>query len=578
MAKTRIIGSELLCSCLEQLEINCVFGLPGSENLELYEALRHSSIRTVLATHELAATFMANGYYRSSGRLGVVLTVPGPGITYALTGLAEAFLDSAAVLCLTGVPAKTPGNRFQIQAVDQRAMASPVVKKTFRVETVSSLSRILSEAHRTALADEPGPVLVEIEKSVLSERIEDLSQDSLPPNPLRQSPDPILLQQVIDILKSLSRVVLYVGQGASDASDQVKKTAELLRAPVLTTTSGRGVMPENHPLSFLVDAAIGNVGFANQLIHSSDLVLALGCKFSHNGAHGFQLRIPSEKLIQIDTSVDVLGANYPARMTLAADVRSFLNEVLRHKEVLEGRAKGWSPKDLQQRHEQIREGCSMEYLEPRISKIHPPTPDMFFGILRKVLPAHSCLVADSGLHQMLTRRYFTVLAPRGLVVPSDFQSMGFGLPAAIGAALAASERPVVAVIGDGGFAISGMELLTAVRERIPLTVIVFNDGRLNQIRFQQLAAYGRSKNVDLLNPDFGAFANAMGVRYARIDGDAEQVLRRAIYGKHVTLVEVPVGDSPAIHLVRAKGRARDAMRRTLPPSVVDWLKHRLRKS
>ncbi len=577
MSKNKIIGSSLLCSCLEQLGVDCVFGLPGTQNVELYEALGRSSIRTVLATHELAATFMANGYYRSSGRLGVVLTIPGPGLTYALTGLAEASLDSAAVLCLTGAPAKTPGNRFQMQAVDQRAMASPIVKKTFRIETVSSLPTILSEAHRTALADEPGPVLVEIQRSVLSERTEDLSPDSIPSTPLRRSPDVIALQQVIDILKSLSKTILYVGQGASDASDQVKNLAELLQAPVLTTTSGRGVISENHPLSIPVDAGIGNVESVNQLIRSCDLLLTLGCKFSHNGTHGFQLCIPSEKLIQIDASVDVLGANYPARMTLAADVGIFLDEVLRHREIFKGRESGWSPKDLQQFREQMNQGHTLKYLEPRISKIRPPTPEMFFGALRKVLPVHSCLVTDSGLHQMLTRKYFTVFAPRGLVVPSNFQSMGFGLPAAIGAALAAPDRPVVAVIGDGGFIISGMELLTAVRERIPLTVIVFNDGRLNQVRFQQLAAYGRSENVNLLNPNFGALAEAMGVRYARIDGDAEDVLRSAISGKHVTLVEVVVGDSPAIHLMRAKGLARDAVRRTLGPTIIGWLKRRLRR-
>jgi acetolactate synthase-1/2/3 large subunit len=162
-------------------------------------------------------------------------------------------------------------------------------------------------------------------------------------------------------------------------------------------------------------------------------------------------------------------------------------------------------------------------------------------------------------------------------MPSDFQSMGFGLPAAIGATLAAPERPVVVVIGDGGFAMTGMELLTAVREKIPLTVIVFNDGKLNLIRLQQFANFGRSKSVELLNPDFGAFAAAVGARYALVDGNVEEVLRSAVESAHVTLVEVRAGDSPAIHFARAKGFTRETARRFLGPGVARWIKNRLRR-
>jgi acetolactate synthase-1/2/3 large subunit len=208
----------------------------------------------------------------------------------------------------------------------------------------------------------------------------------------------------------------------------------------------------------------------------------------------------------------------------------------------------------------------------------PTTAGSFFAALRRILPRNGIVVTDSGLHQGLVRRHFDVLAPRGLILPSDLQSMGFGLPAAIGAKLASPERPVVVVLGDGGFAMSGMELLTAVREKIPLTVIVFNDGRLNLIRLQQFSNFGRSESVDILNPDFGAFAAAVGARYALVDGNAEGVLRSAVGSTHVTLVEVLVGDSPAIHLIRAKGFTRETARRVLGPGIVRWIKNRLRTS
>jgi acetolactate synthase-1/2/3 large subunit len=184
-------------------------------------------------------------------------------------------------------------------------------------------------------------------------------------------------------------------------------------------------------------------------------------------------------------------------------------------------------------------------------------------------------VTDSGLHQTLVRRHLEVNSPRGLIAPSDFQSMGFGLPAAIGAKLAAPERAVVAVIGDGGFAMSGMELLTAVRERIAVTLVVFNDGQLNRIRLQQLAQYGHSEGCEVVNPDFEALAGAIGVEYSCCDGDAEGVLRAAILRASPTLVEVVLGDSAAIRLERAKGLARGTARRALRPQTLRWLKAKL---
>ena len=196
----------------------------------------------------------------------------------------------------------------------------------------------------------------------------------------------------------------------------------------------------------------------------------------------------------------------------------------------------------------------------------------FFAALRRALPRNGIVCADSGLHQQLLRRHFEVLAPRGLLFPSDYQSMGFGLPAAIGAKLAVPARPVVAVLGDGGFAISGFELLTAVRENISLTVIVFNNGQLGRIRLEQLAAHGKTSSVALWNPDFEGFARAVGASYALVEDNPESMLRECIVRRGVTLVELRLGDSAAIHTLRAHGLLRGAARRTLGPGMMDKLK------
>jgi acetolactate synthase-1/2/3 large subunit len=314
------------------------------------------------------------------------------------------------------------------------------------------------------------------------------------------------------------------------------------------------------------------------MIGLSDCVVALGCKFTHAGTGNFQLKLPSDRLIHVDASEEVLGANYPARLAIHASIESFLDRLLPALKRLPGGPCGsWTRLEIEDWKKRLCVVRNTPVLEPVFHGVKPATAGSFFSVLRQILPRNGIVVTDSGLHQGLVRRHFDVLSPRGLIVPNDFQSMGFGLPAAIGAKLAAPERPVVAVLGDGGFAMSGMELLTAVREKIPLTVIVFNDGRLNLIRLQQFQSFGSSESVDLLNPDFGTFAAAVGARYARIDGNIEQVLRTAVGSDHVTLVEVLVGDSPAIHFMRGKGFARETTRKALGPGTVRRIKRWLGK-
>jgi acetolactate synthase-1/2/3 large subunit len=214
--------------------------------------------------------------------------------------------------------------------------------------------------------------------------------------------------------------------------------------------------------------------------------------------------------------------------------------------------------------------------EPRIAGATSMPPAEFFGWLRAALPRETIVATDSGLHQILTRRYYDVLSPRGLICPSDFQSMGFGLPAAIGAKLGAPDRPVVAIVGDGGFLMSGMDMLAARREELPLLVIVFNDGHLNQIRLHQWADYGRAHAVDLLNPEYAALAAAFGVGYLRF-GECESAdIARALRGPGPTLLEVVVRDSGDMYRLSAIARAKEAVRHGVPRGLLEWLRARLR--
>lgn len=570
-------GAELLCATLEALGVEHAFGVPGSQNVLLYDALRRSSIRSVLTSHELGAAFMANGYFRASGKPAALVTIPGPGFAYAIPGLAEALHDSVAVLHVVGQPAAAPGNRYQFQALDQVSIARPLAKLVQDINRTDDIPRLVTEAYAAAMSGQPGPVLLHWSAPALAGAV--TAAFTLPNPPPPPPLDEALVAAVAEALRSAVRPLLFIGQGTAATAPRVVELAEVLQAPVFTTASGRGILPEDHPLALGFDFARGNVSALNELVRTSDCVLAIGCKLSHGGTGGFRLVLPPARLIHVDPSREVLGANYPAALLVPECAESFLERLLPLvRSVRNAPGPGWNAAEIAAWRVRCRAVPSSGAAgEPVVHGVTPPTAAGFFAVLRRVLPRDAIVVTDSGLHQGLVRRHFDVLSPRGLILPSDFQSMGFGLPAAIGAKLAAPERAVVAVIGDGAFAMSAMELLTAVRERIPLTVIVLNDGKLNQIRLQQQGEFGWSESVELLNPDFEMFATAMRMRYVPVDSDLEGQLRTALAGDAVTLVEVRVGDSMGMRLSRAGGFARETARRALGPRVVGWLKDALRR-
>jgi acetolactate synthase-1/2/3 large subunit len=566
----RCTGAQAVCSALEQLGVEHVFGLPGTQNISFFEALRQSSLRTILATNELAAAFMANGYYRASGRVGVLTTIPGPGFAWAVAGIAEASQDSAALLYLVNKPAPGPGAKFNLQAIDQRAILSPLVRRIIEVDQAQDISAGVSEAFAATTEGEPGPVLLQIdERAIASDTVESAS---LAPRPTSH-PEPDQIQEIADLLRNSARAVLFVGQGANGASKPLRELAEKLGAPVVATRSARGVIPEDHPLAMTFGFGEAGVRGLNTLLDQSDLILAVGCKLSHNGTYGFKLRFAKEKLIHVDASEDVLNANYPARLAVRSDAGAFLQALTKADSVWQSRQSKWSTDELAPG--KGSRATASDLPEPKVQGVKPPTPATFFAALNDALPPNSCLVTDSGLHQVLATRHFRVQGSRGMVIPSDFQSMGFGLPGAIGAKLSDPQRTVVALIGDGGLAMSGMELVTAVREKIPLTVIVFNDGALGQIRLQQISSYGHSHATDLRTPDLALFAQALGAKYVHLKGDAVACLHDVVTGGGVTLVEVSVGDLMALQAVRAKGLARQAARTYFNPSMLTWIKSRL---
>jgi acetolactate synthase-1/2/3 large subunit len=556
-----------LVAALRGNGIDTVFGVPGTQSVPLFEELRRAGLRVIVATDELAAAFMANGYFRATGRIAALTTISGPGFTYALTGLAEARHDSVGLLHLVPTPRPDGKHAFQLQAIDQRAIAGALAKHYLRIDDATDVTATVHHAVELATTGGPGPVVLEFDARELADR-------PVPPGgafaPTRIEAPAEDGERLSTRFATAHRPVLLLGAGAIASAGDLSSIVHHLRIPVVTTPSARGLLREDDELVMGYDPLRGTTDQVNRLFAESDLILGLGCKLTHNGTAGYRLRLSREQFVHIDADPGVLNANYEAELAIRARVEDVIPFLAARTSAF-----SWQESQLRSFRSAIRSFAPEP--EPRM---HGPSGSMppaeFFSWLRASLRDDAIVVTDSGLHQVLTRKHYEVRAPRGLVFPSDFQSMGYGLPAAIGARVGVPGRDIVAIIGDGGFLMSGLELMTAQREGLSLTVIVFNDGQLNQIRFQQLSEYGRSHAVRLANPDYETLAASLGLEYIRFDASALSRTQELLGGGQRRLfIEVAVGDSMDLRIHSGIAFTKSVGRSVISPGVRAWLRARL---
>lgn len=524
--------AENIIRFLEEQSVQHVFGLPGAQTLELYDALVDSKIKSVLTTNESSAAFMADGYARASGKVGVCLAIAGPGVTNMATGLGEALLDSSPVVALVaGAP--QDNKRFHIHEVDQLAALKPLVKAVFRAASISGLAHTLGDAFSLAQSQEPGPVLVEIAADWFRANADYQPYASKP----RESPDTSAeMTRIVDLLLGAKQCGLYLGRGAQGAASQFRLIAEKLCAPVATTVSGKGVLPEDHSLA--VGYGYGRAGseVSQEAFRNCDVVLAVGCKFSEVATSKWDMKPPA-KLIHVDRNPAVLNVNYPASISLCADARDFADGLLHRLASLSPRKNAELLEMIATRKAERAVSVSSE--SDSSGRIHPAR---LLYLLRNALERDAIAVTDCGNNQWWTISEYPVLEPGTFLTPADYQSMGFGIPAAIGAALAKPHQQVVCMCGDGGFLMTCMELLTAIRENLNLKVIVFNDGALGMIKNLQQKAYGRESSVQLLPLDYKKYAEAVGAKYVELaaDNDLDRQLKEAVKTDGVVLVNAKV--------------------------------------
>jgi acetolactate synthase-1/2/3 large subunit len=508
-----------------------VFGYPGGQLTPIYDALaREPSIRHVLARDEQAAAFMADGYARATGRPGVCLAVCGPGVYNAATALATAFTDSVPLLLISGqIASLHRGLRSgyyheneQLQACTSMTKyracaleASAVVEEVDHCFTVMTFGR-------------PGPALLEVPLDVQRAGCSGLAWPPLPEPPsFRFQPPAQEVEALARLVSAWKRPLLLAGGGvvSAGAEPQLARLADRLGAPVFHTLMGKAAVSADHPLkaslpwyratSDVTDMASN----FSPLFTQADGLLAVGCRFTQAATGSWALKPPTA-LAQIDLDPAEIGRHYPVALGLHADARLALDALLAA--LPPGRREPWA----------LPVPPRQPWRLPGLDLVGP---------LRRALPRDAVVVADITRLSYILLAEFPVFEPRTFLHPAGFVAMGYGLPAALGAKAALPRRTVAAVVGDGCFLMSGMELATAVQEKLPVIVILINDSSLTLIKAIQQRRYeSRFLGVDLVNPDFRLFAEAFGVRFWRVVSDVgfEEALREAVAAGEPALIEV----------------------------------------
>ena len=504
-------GGEIVVRALEAEGIAFTFGIPGTHNIELYDALAQSSrVRPVLVTDEQSASFMADGYARSSGHIACANLVPGAGLTHALSGVAEAFMDNIPMLVLGCGIRRDTQHAYQLHDVDQMAIVAPVTKGQFRPETGEELYRTIRFACKLALGGAPGPVFVEVPANLYLFKHE-VSDVLFSLDPIETMSGPPDVTRVAELLSKAKRPLLYVGFGAAAAANLVLELAERLQSPVATTFTGKGVFPESHPLFLWPGFGDAAPEFVREIAKSCDATLAIGCRFGEvaTGSYGMT---PPKPLIHIDIDGSVLNRNFPADVGIVADARATLEALL---ERLPDRN---SDGKLRQ---QIRDGHEKVWQDWQKHEKERVSPPKLMRALQARFGPEAIFTADSGNGLFLGMECLRFDQPRQFLAPVDYSCMGYAIPAALGAKLAHPDRPVIALAGDGALLMTGLEMITAASQRLPVVVVVLRDRELAQIAQFQQTALSRKTASELGDYDVATLFNSLGVQSLRLDRNAD---------------------------------------------------------
>ncbi|MBW7887376.1 MAG: biosynthetic-type acetolactate synthase large subunit [Bacteroidetes bacterium] len=528
-------GAEIFVRSLVEEGVEVIFGYPGGVVIGIYDVLLDvTDIKHVLTRHEQGAVHAAEGYARASGRPGVTLVTSGPGGTNTVTGIANAYLDSIPLVVFTGqVPLKLIGNDA-FQEADIVGITRPITKHNYLVRDVKELASIIKEAFYVATTGRPGPVLVDLPKDVLSSKamFEYPKSIKMRTYDLPYDGHQKQLEKAAVLIAKAKRPVLYVGGGTilSNASEELTKFARKTKIPVTTTLNGLGAFPESDELS-LGMLGMHGTWYSNSAVNYADLLIAVGSRFDDRVTGKLESFSPDSKKIHIDIDPTNISKNVKVDVPIVGDVKRVLQQLM-------PLVKAIDTKDWMQTINNWKEEHPLRYKNGKLIR-----SQYVIQKISELTKGNAVMVSDVGQHQMWMAQFFSYQQPRTHLTSGGLGTMGFSLPASIGAALARNDMPIISVSGDGGIQMNIQELATIVQNNIPIKIIIINNGYLGMVRqWQELFWHKRYSQVELSAPDFVKLADAYGLPGFRASytDEVEDVLKKVLAEKGPAIAEFKV--------------------------------------
>ena len=565
-------GAQILIESLAREGAEAVFGYPGGVTLPIYDVLYHHPLRHVLVRHEQNAVFAAQGYARATGKAGVCMATSGPGATNLTTGLVDALMDSIPVVAITGQVPQALIGRDAFQEADTFGISRSATKHNYLVKDIDELSQTIHEAFYIATSGRPGPVLVDITKDVLLAQAPYSGAQQMEPlrgYRLENQPDAESVDRAVEFLWNAERPYIYAGGGviASGASAELVRFSELLEAPLAHTVMGLGAMPTGHP-NFISMLGMHGSYAANMGVTQCDALVGLGVRFDDRVTGRLDRFAPGAKVLHVDIDPAEINKNRRADVGVVGDVRAVLarlNERLEETRSTLGQARRDARRSWMEHVREMKRENPFTY-ERSADEIKPQE---LMEKLDEISGGEAIVTVDVGQHQMWAAQYLRFNGPRLWQSSSGLGSMGFGLPAGVGAKFACPDRTVISIVGDGGFMMSLPELGTIASNRLPVKIVVMNNNTLGMVRQWQQLFYGKRYSEVSIDsfPDASLLAAAFGIAGGSVTRpqDLDEALRNAFAEPGPYLLNVQVTPEECVYPMVPAGGAVDEM--ILQPEV-----------
>ncbi len=545
-------ASDLFVRCLEQEGVEYIFGVPGEENADIMMSLLDSPIEFVVCRHEQGAAFIADIYGRLTGKPGVCLGTLGPGATNLLTGVADANMDRAPLIVLTGQGSTSRLHKESHQAMDVVSMFRPVVKWTTAIANADTIPEIIRKAFQLAQIEKPGAVHIELSEDIAKHR--SLVSPLVVSSTSQPEPNAGEIAKAAELLRGAEFPVILAGNGVlrSRATDQLVALSESTGMPVANTFMGKGAIPQSHP-NCLYTVGLSARDVVTLAIEEADVVLAVGYDLVEYHPKLWNRGRPKQVI-----SIDALAAEVDAHFAPAVDIPG---DITRSLEVLLS-AIGDDVLVNREQFASYRETMQQEFEQYAEDTGFPVKPQRILSDVRKALGPDDILLSDVGAHKMWIGRYYQCEGPNTCMISNGFCSMGFALPGAIGAKISFPDRKALAICGDGGFLMNVQDLETAVRLKLPMVILIWTDSQYGLIRWKQEAQFGRNSHIDFENPDFVKLAEAFGAIGKRVES-ADQlpgILAEALEADGPVVIDCPVDYDENMKLSRRLGEIPAATR------------------